>query len=76
MRQIIEETVFKSEFDTKVSLIPGLPFFVTGTIASAAEIVERTSDSMSLYLDTVKIKEGSSNIPMFDELFSKTLPSR
>ena len=43
--------------------MPGLPLIVTGTIVSAADIIGMETDSWSLLLDRVRIKEDSSNIP-------------
>ena len=56
----------RSEFESRVALIPGLPVMVTGTIVSIAEIVESTENSWTMFLDTVKIKEGTSNIPLLN----------
>lgn len=54
-----------SEFDTNVPF-PGLPIAITGTIMSSSDISERRSDSFQLQMDTVRIKEGSSNMPILN----------
>lgn len=52
-----------SEFETNVPF-PGLPLSITGIIMSSSDISEKNSDSLRLHMDTVRIKEGSSNIPL------------
>ena len=63
--QTITATTVQSEFETEVPIISGA---ITGTIVSTAEIEESDSTSMTLLTDKVRIKEGSSNIPVFSQL--------
>ena len=59
-----------SEFETSAVLIPGLNFpVVKGTILSSSEIVSKSSSSWSLYMDKVRIKDSTSNIPLFSSFF-------
>lgn len=48
--------------------MPGLPVVVKGTIQSSAEIVGTTADSCTLFMDKVRIKSGSSNVPGLSSL--------
>lgn len=63
VRQIISSTQLVSEFESNVAVLPGLPLVVKGTIRSVADIESIDDDSWTLLLDTVTIKQGSSNIP-------------
>ena len=76
--QIISSTSLISEFETIVPLVPGLPFTITGTILSNSDIVSSTSNSWTLFMDNVTIKEDTSNIPFFNNLLNqfKGLPIR
>lgn len=82
VRQIVDAQSLKSEFETTVSAVPGLPVLIKGTIESKADIVEFNSDSWTLFMDKVKIKKNSSNIPLlgdylnnFDGLDSRAIGS-
>jgi len=68
VKQIIDKNSMRSEFESKVAVIPGLPVMITGTVVSTAEIVETTDNSWTMYLDKVRIKEGSSNIPLMKDI--------
>ena len=68
--QIITEDSLTSEFETSVPLVPGLFFTVTGTIESNADIVDKTGDSWTLYMDKVRIKKDTSNIPIVNNLLN------
>lgn len=63
VKQIVTRETLTSEFETRVAVIPGLPLIVTGTIVSVADIAESDATSWTLFLDSVRIKRGTSNIP-------------
>ena len=65
--QIISERRLISEFETVGAVLPGLPLTLKGTIESSADIEAKTSESMSLFMDKVRIKRGSSNLPIFKD---------
>lgn len=65
--QIISSTSISSEIETEIPIFPGS---VTGTIVSMAEIESVTDDNMTLLADNIRIKEGTSNIPLFGEFLS------
>lgn len=65
--QVITSTSISSEIETEIPVFPGS---VTGTIISMAEIDSTTDDSMTLVTDNIRIKEGTSNIPLFGELIN------
>jgi hypothetical protein len=65
VRQIITDTTLISEFETVGAMLPGLPLTIKGTIESSADIEERSGSEITLYMDKVRIKEGTSNIPIF-----------
>lgn len=71
VRQIVTSTTLISEFETRVALVPGLPLVVLGTILSSADIERKESESMTLYMDKVRIKEGTSNIPFLKEALNE-----
>lgn len=54
-----------SEFQTTVPVIPGLPIQITGTIQSMSTIM-RANDYCMIIMDTVKIKQDTSNIPFLN----------
>lgn len=66
--QTVTPTSLVSEFQTSVAVLPGLPVVVKGTIQSSAEISSRTDDLWTLYMDKVRIKSGSSNVPVLSGL--------
>lgn len=69
--QIISGETLVSEFESNVAAVPGLPVIIKGTIESTAE-VEFSQDNdcktMTFLMDTVRIKKGTSNIPVLDSL--------
>ena len=69
--QIITPVSLTSEFETTVPVIPGLPITITGTIQSNASIESKTSNSWTLLMDKVRIKENTSNIPLFGQLLNQ-----
>jgi len=70
VRQIVSPTSLTSEFETNVAAVPGLPLTITGTIVSNADIEEMDGSSWTLYMDKVRIKEDSSNIPILGQLLN------
>lgn len=68
--QIITESQFISEFDTKVAIAPGLPINLSGTIRSISDIVDTSDDSLTLYMDKVTSKENSSNFGVINTIFN------
>lgn len=66
--QTVTSTTLVSEFQTTAAVVPGLPVVVKGTTQSSAEIVGTTADSCTLFMDKVRIKSGSSNIPGLSSL--------
>jgi hypothetical protein len=64
--QIVTPNTLRSEFETEVPLFPGLPIAITGTIVSTADIEFSDRNSWTLGLDTTRIKEGSSNVPILN----------
>lgn len=69
--QRITSTELTSEFETTVPVVPGLPITITGTIVSNASIESKASNSWTLLMDKVRIKENSSNIPLFGQLLNQ-----
>jgi hypothetical protein len=69
--QIISATSLVSDFATTAAVIPGLPITVKGTIQSSADIEIRTTTSMILSMDKVRIKSGTSNIPFMRGLLDE-----
>jgi hypothetical protein len=65
--QVITPFSVSSEIETEIPVFPGS---VTGTIISMAEIESATDDSVTLVTDNIRIKEGTSNIPLFGELIN------
>lgn len=75
VRQVVSSTRLISEFEVSVGSVPfvdqvpfvnlaysgGLPFTVTGSIVSSADILSKEDDKWTLLMDTVEIK--GSNIP-------------
>lgn len=74
-----EEATLTSEFESNVAVAPGLPIIVKGTIESKATITEvMNGRDIRLKMDTVKIKQGTSNIPFANTFLDrfKGLPTR
>lgn len=69
--QTITKTTMCSEFETFVPIVPGLPITITGTIMSNADIVSSTGNSWTLFMDKVRIKENTSNIPGLNNLLNQ-----
>lgn len=62
--QIITKGELVSEFESNVAAIPGLPVLIKGTIESRARVeVDKGDQTMTLLMDTVRIKQGTSNLP-------------
>lgn len=64
---MITDRTLTSEFETSVPILPGLPLIVAGTIVSTADIESKSETSWTLYMDKVRIKESSSNIPFLNK---------
>lgn len=69
--QIISGFRLISEFETVAAVLPGLPLTIRGTIESSADIETKTSDSMTLFMDKVRIKKGTSNIPILKNVLDE-----
>ena len=69
--QEITATSITSYFETKVSVVSGLPFVIKGTIQSTADIISLNTEGdesiMQIFMDKVRIQEYSSNIPVIGD---------
>ena len=102
VKQIVSESSLRSEFETNVAALPGLPVVIRGTIGwltacmyfnfalfmlytcarfhctysamslavSTADIESRQGGAWTLFMDRVRIKEGSSNVPVLGGLLN------
>jgi len=70
VKQIITPELLTNEFETIGSVIPGLPMVIKGTIKSVAEIVSSSTNEWTLQMISTRIKEGTSNIPLFKRVLS------
>ena len=70
VKQIITDTTLTSEFESNVAAIPGLPVVIKGTIESKAD-VDFENNLMKMKMDTVRIKQGTSNIPFISNLLDE-----
>lgn len=70
VKQIITDTTITSEFESNVAAIPGLPIVIKGTIESTAD-VDFENNVMNMKMDTVRIKRGTSNIPIISNLLDE-----
>eukprot|EP01036_Dinobryon_divergens_P023226 gene23226-31552_t len=70
VKQIVSESSLRSEFETNVAALPGLPIVIRGTIVSTADIESRHGGAWTLFMDRVRIKEGSSNVPVLGGLLN------
>ena len=70
VKQIITDTTLTSEFESNVAAIPGLPVVIKGTIESKADI-DFENNLMKMKMDTVRIKQGTSNIPFISNLLDE-----
>lgn len=70
VKQIISPGLLTSEFETVGSVVPGLPIVVKGTIKSVAEIVSSSANDWTLQMVSTRIKEGTSNIPLFKRVLN------
>lgn len=64
VKQIVSDDGLRSEFETRVAALPGLPLTIRGTIVSTADIISKSTNEWTLFLDKVRIMEGTSNIPV------------
>lgn len=70
VKQIVSPGLLTSEFETVGAVVPGLPVVVKGTIKSVAEIVSSNANDWTLQMVSTRIKEGTSNIPVFKRVLS------
>merc|ERR1711998_591131 len=73
VQQQINGSTLTSYFQSKAAVIPGLPFTVTGTIVSSADIESFEDNCLKLHMNTVKVED--SNLPIFRD-FLQPLDSR
>ena len=69
VRHVITSEKLVSEFETNVAVIPGLPVILKGTITSTANIESIANGTITLIMDKVTIKQGSSNFPFLSKVF-------
>jgi len=63
--QKVTETTLTSEFEARGNPLIGLPGpFVSGTIQSSAEITFRGDSHWELFMDRIRIKKDTSNVPL------------
>ena len=65
--QVITNKQLVSEVETNGAVLPGLPIVVKGTIQSAADIEDFSNSSIYFQMDKVRIKSGTSNVPLLKE---------
>lgn len=77
--QIVTATTLTSEFEARGNPLIGLPGpTVSGTIQSSADITLRSDNEWELFMDKIRIKKNTSNVPLLQSFLNdfEGIPTR